>query len=427
MPQKKALSHILFMVFLVISLLVGASTALLSTMPSNATYFPSHMTLTWTGDPRTTQTITWKTDVTTVAGQVQYAEAVDGNSFPHNAQTVAAEVEQFSTNLGDMSIHSVTLNGLKPGTRYLYRVGDGAAWSEPHAFVTSAANVSGFKFLVFGDSQSINYGVWRTTLQQAYQANSDAVFFTNVGDLVDVGQDYAQWNAWFNAAQEVIATIPAMPVTGNHEAYTPERLFSMPVFFTTQFKLPPNGPERLKRQVYSFDYGDVHFIVLDSQAGEEERFVPDMLDQQRAWLEKDLQMNDKKWKVVFMHRPPYNNKAPDANANIRRAFVPIFDKYHADVVFTGHDHVYARTYPLYRDMIVDSAAKGTVYVATGRSGTKTYKDTVIKDWDQFFHDSVSEPNYLTVEVKDNVLTVKAFTQSGTLIDAWSIEKAAGQK
>ena len=101
--------------------------------------------------------------------------------------------------------------------------------------ITRCAN--GFKFLVFGDSQSSQYSVWQTTLHKAYQANKEAAFFINVGDLVDVGQDYAQWKAWFDAAQGVIDTIPAMPVAGNHEAYTPERRFSMPILFTAQLNV----------------------------------------------------------------------------------------------------------------------------------------------------------------------------------------------
>ncbi|MEM5767343.1 MAG: metallophosphoesterase family protein, partial [Bacillota bacterium] len=100
-----------------------------------------------------------------------------------------------------------------------------------------------FKFLVFGDSQSTSYALWRATLHGAYGANANAAFFTNVGDLVDQGQDYNQWNGWFNAAEGVIDNIPAMPITGNHEYYTAERgRTAWPVFFTTQFKLPQNGP-----------------------------------------------------------------------------------------------------------------------------------------------------------------------------------------
>jgi acid phosphatase type 7 len=423
MIHKKSISYICRITLLIVVLLAGSSSALFSTALLGANTTPAHITLTWVDDPVTTQTITWRTEGIPVAGQVQYVEAGEVEAFLRNAKTVEAGVEQLSTNLGDVTIHSVKLAGLKPGTHYLYRVGNETGWSELRTFVTSLANVSEFKFLVFGDSQSVNYDVWRTTLQQAYQANPDAAFLINVGDLVDVGQDYAQWNAWFDAARGVIDTISAMPATGNHESYTPERgNYSLPVFFTAQFKLPPNGPAGLIGQTYSFDYGDTHFVMLDSQECEEARFLPDMLERQKRWLEKDLAATDKKWKLVFLHRPPYHRKSAGSNENIRRAFVPIFDQYHVDIVFNGHEHVYARTYPLHSDVVVDSAAKGTIYVTTGRSGTKTYKDMSANDWDEVFHNPLDEPNYITVEVRGSVLSVKAFKQSGILLDTWTINK-----
>ena len=381
-----------------------------------------HITLTWAGDPQTTQTITWQTDVSNVSGQVQYAPEIEAKSFPNNSKSILGGVEELATNWGKVNIHSVTLTGLKPGTAYIYRLGEGSDWSEPRRFITAATVIPQFKFLVFGDSQSINYTMWRSTLHQAYQANPEAVFFTNIGDLVDVGQDYAQWKGWLEAAQGVVDLIPVMPVTGNHESYSPEGRFSMPTLFTAQLKLPLNGPEGLKGQVYSFDYGDVHFTMLDSQEGEERQFVPAMLDMQKVWLENDLASTHKKWKIVCFHRPPYNNKGNGANENIRGAFVPILDKYHADVVFTGHDHVYAHTYPLHDGVVVNSPAEGTIYVATGRSGTKTYQDVLAKGWNEFFYNPLDEPNYLTVEVRGSSLTVKAFKQSGILIDNWTINK-----
>lgn len=422
MFSKKTVFHIFFSTMMAVVLAIAFSFIFPSIPLGGTAAAADHITLTWAGDPQTTQTITWKTEVTHMAGQVQYALAADAKSFPYNAKTSMAGVEVLVTNVGNVSIHSVTLAGLTPGTRYTYRLGDGTNWSELHTFTTAPANNLGFKFLVFGDSQSINYGTWRDTIHQAYQRNSDAAFFTNVGDLVDVGQDYTQWKAWFEAAQGVVDTIPVMPVTGNHENYTPARRFSMPLFFTAQLKLPLNGPEGLKGQVYSFDYGDVHFAMLDSQEGEERHAVPFMLDMQRIWLENDLASTRKKWKVVVLHRSPYNNKENRGNENIKAAFVPILDKYHADVVFTGHDHVYGRTYPLNSGAAAESAAAGTIYVATGRSGTKTYGDSVTQGWNEFFYNPLDEPNYITVEVKGNKMTLKAFKQSGSLIDNWTINK-----
>lgn len=420
MRNPKLFLHIFF---LVIVLVLGSSSALFSSITMGATAAPENITLTWSADPKTTQTITWRTAAAAVGGQVQYAEAVSGQLFPDRAITITAGIEALHTNIGDMAIHSSILTGLKPNTCYVYRVGGIEGWSQPQYFTTAPAIAQDFTFLVFGDSQSINYNVWGTTLHQAYQANRQAAFFTNVGDLVDVGQDYSQWNSWFRAGQGVVDTIPVMPVTGNHEFYTAQRRqFTLPILFTSQLKLPQNGPDNLMGQVYSFDYGDVHFVMLNSQEVEQRAFVPDMLERQQVWLENDLQSTRKKWKIAFMHRPLYNNKAGDGEANIRKAFGPIFDKYHVDVVFTGHDHAYARTYPLCGGMVTASPEQGTIYVATGRSGTKTYQNLLAKDWHEFFYDPQDEPNYLVVTVSQTALQVKAVKQSGGLIDYWTIYK-----
>ncbi|VBB09083.1 Hypothetical protein LUCI_4369 [Lucifera butyrica] len=415
LPRRTFLCSIFLVVFSVILLTV------LSAVVLGAGFVPDHIILTWKGDPGTTQTITWRTKAPTGPGEVRYAAMTENIGASSMACTVAA-VERLVTNEGDVYLHSATLTGLKPGVRYLYRVGDGENWSEIHTFITAADTVAHFTFLVFGDSQSIDYNVWRTTLQAAYRSNPGAAFLVNVGDLVDRGQDMGQWNAWFDAGRGVIDTIPVMPATGNHEMYTPMQRFSRPVFFTAQFKLPQNGPDGLRGQAYSFDYGNVHFIVLDSQENEEGEQIPKMLARQKAWLEKDLAATDKKWKMAFFHRPPYSNKDSEDNATIRAAFVPVLEKYHTDVVFTGHDHVYARTYPMRGGVAADPSVRGTMYVATGRSGTKTYPDGKAEPWDRFFYNPQDEPNYIMVEAGKDVLTVKAFKQSGSLIDSWNLYK-----
>lgn len=404
----------------VVGLVLGTITGLWSA-PQEVNAAARHITLTWAADARTTQTITWQTDFRVVGGKVQYGEPSKGGVFPNIFRTVDAEVSGLATNEGNSSVHSATLTGLKPGTKYLYRVSDGDSWSEINSFRTSPVNVSRFKMLVFGDSQSMNYDMWSDTLHQAYQANPDAAFMINVGDLVDVGLDYGQWRGWFAAGTGVIDHIPVVPVVGNHETYTGGRGFSMPLLFTGQFRLPDNGPEGLKGQVYSFDYGNVHFSVLDSQAGEEREFAPHMIEEQQVWLDQDLARTTKLWKIVLIHRPLYDNRSKDGNAHLRSAFRPIFDKYHVDVVLAGHDHAYTRSYPLRGEVVVESTV-GTRYITTGRSGTKFYHRTEAKEWNEFFYNPTDAPNYLTVEVAGRNLTVKAFKQSGELLDNWSITK-----
>lgn len=379
---------------------------------------PKHVLLSWTSSPQTTQTITWQTEF---AGkdQVRFAEKNGITVLAVGGTGVVARTETLTTNKGIRFIHTVTLEGLKPGKQYIYQIGDGVHWTEPKQFDTASDQAKPFQFLIFGDSQSNNYEIWRSTLQSALQRHPHSAFMTNVGDLVDVGQDCAQWEAWLEAIDN--GFLPLMPVTGNHETYSPERRFSKPSLFTALFSLPQNGPDGLKEQVYSFDYGDVHFVVLDSQEGEQRQSIPDLLTRQKAWLDQDLSNTVQRWKVVFIHRPPYDNRAFRDNATIRNAFVPIFDKYHVDLVFTGHDHVYARTYPLNGGKV---SSGGTVYVASGRSGTKTNSLVAANPFNEFFYNPIDEPNYLHVEVTSDSIAVSAYKQSGSLIDSWSVRKAA---
>ncbi len=391
---------------------------------TGATSLPDHITLTWTQDPTTTQTITWRTDATVNLGQVQYGK----DPSLKDAKIVDATVQKFSSDLGDMNIHSSTLANLDPGTTYYYRVGYGNNLSSIYSFTTEAINTNSFKFLIFGDSQSgiatdPQYGPWKTTIQNAYRANKDAKFFVNVGDLVEIGQLYTHWNNWFDAAKGVIDTIPEMPVEGNHETYQSANFNSgKPKDFVSQFPVPQNGPDGLKGQVYSFDYGNAHIVVLDSQEDEEETVSGDILEAQKAWLDKDLKSTNKTWKLVFFHKTPYYNKATRSNEQIKAAFQPIIDKYHVDVVFNGHDHGYSRTYPIKNDQYVKSPADGTVYVVTGRSGNKYYPDLSQKVWDAFFYDPQDQPNYIVATINGNTLTIKAVKQDGTPIDTYSITK-----
>ncbi len=248
-----------------------------------------------------------------------------------------------------------------------------------------------------------------------------------VGDLVEVGQSVEHWNHWYDAVKDVAEKIPNMAVPGNHETYdVPEENHSVkPYLFTKQIKLPANGPAALLGQVYSFDYGDVHFSILDSQADEEGQYVPNMLQLEADWLDNDLAATMQKWKVVLFHKTPYYNKAVRANEQVKAVLLPVIDKHHADVVINGHDHGYSRTYPIYQDSFVASPAQGTVYIVAGRSGNKFYSDLSQKVWDAFFHDPQAEPNYLVFEVAGDQLTINAATQSGEFIERYTIDKASG--
>jgi acid phosphatase type 7 len=127
---------------------------------------------------------------------------------------------------------------------------------------------------------------------------------------------------------------------------------------------------------------------------------------------------NKRWKLVFIHRSVYHNRPSDGDEDLRDAFTPLFERYHVDVVFAGHDHVYARSYPLTGGVWTDETGNGPVYITTGRSGKKTFVRAQRKNWNAVFYNPLKQPNYLTVEVSDHVLLIKAFELNGAVIDSW---------
>ena len=401
---------------------------LLAFKPENHTT-PDHIILTWADNPHTTQTISWRTNTDETNGEVEYTLIEDSAKFKKAVIVKQDSTGTYRTDIGIWNIHSKTIKELKPGKTYCYRVGNGSNWSSKSAFTTEADNTGSFKFLIFGDSQSgeannPDYSKFDITINNAYKANKDAKFFVNMGDLVEIGGYYAHWNKWFEASRNVINKIPIMPVQGNHETFndTLERISTKPFNFIRQFKVPQNGPDGFKGQVYSYNYGNVHIAVWDSQI-EEERLDSTMIKNELDWLDKDLKQTDKKWKIVMFHKTPYNNKLKRANEKLKAIIQPVIDKNHVDIVINGHDHGVSWTYPIKDDVYYDKPSQGTVYYIAGRSGKKTYPDLKLKVWNAFFFDPKDKPNYIVAISNNDQFKLMAYKQDGTAIDTCIIDKS----
>ncbi len=397
----------------------------------NAASVPDHVVLTWTGDPGSSQTITWRSAAAINSGEVQYREAENSKA---GYLSEKAAVKKFSTVTGDkpgsFNIFSVTLKGLKPDTRYVYRVISGTVPGQENSFSTGVTENEPFTFLIFGDSQSGDnnpiFSPWHETVAKAYAAHPEARFMINMGDLTETGMSYIHWDNWFSAAKDVLSRIPEMPIIGNHESVgeTTAANSAKPLYYLEQFPLFQNGPKDLKGEAYSYDYGNLHITVLNS----EEVYSKDEVSRsQLNWLEQDLAASNKTWKLVFFHRAPFYNRAARSNEMVKKTFCPIIDKYHVDVVFNGHEHGIARTYPIRQEKMYSTPKDGTVYYTTGRSGNSVYNDLTKKFWDAFFYDPQDQPCYETVQVNKNTLTINAYKQDGTLIDSYTIDKENNAK
>ena len=372
-----------------------------------------------TADSTTSRTFMWQSDYAEENPVVEYRQAGDDDSL----MQLPASSDAFSDDGVTTYIHTAAVSDLKPGTAYEYRVGAGDKRSDWQSFHTAQGH--DFKALIFPDSQSSDYSVWAATAQPAWQRNQDAQFFINMGDLVDNGQDHYQWNAWFDVVGDMIARIPVVPLLGNHETSDKDWKVRMPEAYLHLFALPRIDREKYQNQFYSFDYGDVHFVVLNTQSQELADFEPSLDEDEVAWFKEDMAKTTKKWKIVLMHKDPlqygFANRPQPREEGFSpegRLWMPLFDQYGVDAVLSAHLHTY-RDRGHIRNFQRDES--GPLYLITGVAGNVQYPGL----WKQHSLDEYVAPqpetdNYMTLEATDDSLTFRSFLPDGQLLEEKSI-------
>lgn len=230
---------------------------------------------------------------------VEYREKGNDRIFSVPAKGAALKGNNGIT---DSYIYTAELKDLKKGTAYEYRTRTGNTVSGWMDFRTDDGGA--FKTVIYPDSQSADYTGWSKLAAKAYELNKDAAFFVSMGDLVDNGQDEYQWQAWMRSMKGIMDTIPGAVVMGNHEDYSLDWKMAKPDRYLAHFHLPNNGDADYKDHFYSFDWGDVHFTVLDTQLNELKEWYPDLFEREKKWAADDLARTGKKWKVVLMHKDP---------------------------------------------------------------------------------------------------------------------------
>ncbi|NGP46791.1 hypothetical protein G4V62_18270, partial [Bacillaceae bacterium SIJ1] len=374
---------------------------------------PYNVSVTMWEDTETTKAFNWHThpgvDETVV-------EVVESDAFTDfNADQVMrfeGRSSLFNTyDTGTVRVHKAEAEGLKPGTEYTYRVGDGKDYvSEQGTFVTAAGTNVGTKFLFMGDSQASNekgFALWGNIFEKALDEHPDTEFVVHGGDLVEDGYKENEWNMWFDAAKEELSATTIVPVVGNHEVTGTRHTED----YLAHFNHPQNGIDSLKGSHFSFDYNNAHVVVLNSEYDFEE---------QKEWLRNDLANNDKEWTFVAFHRGPYGSMYD--SAHIRDAWTPIFDEFEVDVVMNGHDHVYVRTWPM-KDREIAEDGEGTIYLVGGSTGPKFYQ-VVERDW-QHVTDGEREQMYVAADIIDDKVEFEVKTINDRVVDRFTLVKGEG--
>lgn len=158
-------------------------------------------------------------------------------------------MERFEEDKTVRYIYRAEFTGLTPNSTYEYQVGKNVITKGWHTLHTM--DPKNFTALIFPDSQSSDYRGWKDLVNTAYKENPEASFFVNMGDLVDNGESAYQWDAWFGAVEPMIANIPFVGVSGNHEYYSLDWKFKEPTAYDSFFKF--DAP---KAKPYSTEVGD---------------------------------------------------------------------------------------------------------------------------------------------------------------------------
>lgn len=282
-------------------------------------------------------------------------------------------------------------DGLEPGNGYCYEL---VGLTAPAGFRTAPAlaAASPVRFVAFGDSGSGNADQLALR-DQLLTVPFDLIVHT--GDLAYEGGTGAQIErSVFRVYAPLLRSFPFYPVLGNHDYETEGGLP-----FLRAFLLPENGDAE---RFYSFDWGSVHFVGLDTEQ---------IGSRQAGWLDADLKQNRLPWTVVFGHKPPFSSGEHGSSSDFRSHFVPVLERHAVTLVLSGHDHDYERSKPL----------NGVTYVVTGGGGVGTRP--VSSGSFTAFAEAVI--HFVFVEVTERELLLHAIDGTGREFDQLFIERDGG--
>lgn len=401
--------------------------------------------------------IKWKTNSAT-SSKIYYG------SSPAN---LSASV----TSTASTTNHEVKITGLSPYTKYYYSVANTSTVILPGANDLSFKTMpnygqkGNYRFWIIGDAGTGGNSA-RDTRDAflTYNNNRHVDGWIWVGDnAYDGGYDSEYQSNVFsnNTFENQLKNIVVWPAAGNHD-YNNHIPFSPSPAYLDIFTLPSNGecggvPSGTEKY-YSYNYGNIHFIVLESYD-----VSRSSTGAMATWLQSDLNANTQPWIVAYWHHPPYTKGSHNSdNSNfldgelvdIRQNIIPILEAKGVDLVVCGHSHVYERSYLLdghygYSNTLTPamkkdntsgsypascaynkqtqttSSHKGTVYVVCGCSGKNDA--TPSSGWPHPAMYKYTNTVYgsMALDIKDNKLEGKFITSTGSVFDSFTIIKNAG--
>ena len=333
-------------------------------------------------------------------------------------RTLSATSQLFTTTTTGLGVdyyqHVARITGLSQSTTYEYDILVGGVDANPgtDSLKTAPGSASStVRFVAFGDS-----GVGSTAQQQVSNriAAEDFDFALHGGDVaygVSSGTGpgtYKTLEDWyFNVYKDWLRSHPMFPSIGNHDSNSSNNDGQ---HYLDAFVLPENGgdgafPDHAERY-YSFDYGPVHVVVLDTELAFQNT---SRRAAQLAWLDADLSATSRPWKVAVFHRSPYSSGGEHgSDLTVRAAFGPVFEDHGVQLVLSAHEHDYERT----------NRIGGVTYVVTGGGGGPLYAAGT----SSFTAASASRYHYVRGDVSECTLKLDAVGTDGSAFDSVTLTR-----
>ena len=352
--------------------------------------------------------VLWRTDASNV-GRVYYGSS-EANVMDNMIDESVSDTD-----------HVINITGLNSNTTYYYAVAEGstilAGADAVHHFNTSpeigtVQPISAWVIGDFGKGSSKQNAVRDAFLNHVGDDMPDLWLW--LGDNVyDDGTDQEYTDKIFGETfgySAVYPQIPFMATPGNHDYGTVLDLLTganPPDHDGPYFDLidvPTNGeiggvPSGYELY-YSFDYGNVHFVSLNSEIGSVAPLNPEWdwtgtnpfasfsSSPFTDWLHADLQANNQPWVVAFVHQPPHTDGSHESGVfyevymqAIRENICPILETYGVDLLIAGHSHVYERSYLINGFYALPADFVASEHVVDGSSGKLSEGTPYIKYFD----------------------------------------------
>ena len=273
--------------------------------------------------------------------------------------------------------HEVALAGLQPDTRYWYTP---ATLFDPLGtdttsltFVTPplAGTPKPTRFWIIGDSGIP--GANQNAVRNAYVATAGARpadLWLMLGDnAYTVGTDSEYQTGMFMPYKDILKTTALWTTRGNHDylyAGTANDYYDL---FTLPTAGEAGGINSGTEAYYSFDYGDIHVVCLDSEGSDRSPGGAMM-----TWLVNDLAATSRKWRIAFFHHPPYTKGSHNSDneldsgarmTEMRTNALPVLEAAGVDLVLSGHSHSYERSVLLDEHYGVSSSIADTMKINGG--------------------------------------------------------------